>query len=94
MLDTGPYPRFGGDRKYSAVDEGRLDQGTRQCDCCERVVTHVVDVQIDRFRGNDVVYYVCPFHVGQARRFHTFNKFLIDYKGETDGHSTPSANDG
>ena len=73
MADTRPYPRFGGDRK--------LTKGTLAgCECCnnDTHATHEVTIELDGFK---VCVNVCPWHVGMARRFHTFEKFLEAAEG-------------
>lgn len=75
------YPRFGGDRKLLLTSI--LPKNRTMCECCAKaeLATHFVRVQFDWDRDNDVMVDVCPHHVGQARRFHTFEKFLAAAEG-------------
>lgn len=71
------YPRFGGDIKENS--------GAR-CELCRKrtLATHVVKLQTSASRGDDVPVFVCAYHVGMARRFHTFDKFMdLAQKGES-----------
>ena len=68
MPDNLKYPRFGGDSIL-------VVRATMPCcECCLKNATHRVTVEITFLKEKSVD--VCPLHVGQARRFHTFEKFL------------------
>lgn len=74
MPDKLKYPRFGGDRKLAAF--GALEMPS--CWCCagekDTKATHAVT--IERTEHVSIVINACGYHVGQARRPHTFEKFL------------------
>lgn len=76
------YPRYGADLKLDKKGEEVYSILGKTCECCikDTPITHRVDVQVDQFRGNDDVYYVCPNHVGMARQYDKFKKFLHDYR--------------
>lgn len=69
MTDKLKYPRYGGDRK--------LAKGTLAgCECCNNDTRATHEVTVNLCSLMDKFVNVCPWHVGQARRFHTFEKFL------------------
>ena len=55
------------------------------CECCPKekgiAASHVVTVEFNYTIERLV--HACPYHVGMARRFHTFGKFLADYNERT-----------
>lgn len=73
------YPVYGNDVKVEQMDSEFSD---RNCECCikDTHATHAVYVHVDYMRGNDEVYFVCPFHVGMARHHGRFHRFLDDYR--------------
>lgn len=73
------YPCFGGDVK---VENMLPEFQDRDCECCTKKTpaTHCVHVQISYMRGDDDGYLVCAYHVGLARRGHSFEKFLEHYR--------------
>lgn len=86
MPDNRTYPRFGGDRKYDGwtlTEKMGIPDHMRDCECCKpgTVATHLVHVQFSEDWEEDKTFAACPFHVGQARRFHTFEKFLAAAEG-------------
>lgn len=78
MPDNLKYPRFGGDRQL--VQKGILPnrREAKLCECCAKSerATHAVRVEFGPNLHDHETMMVCGFHVGQARRFHTFEKFL------------------
>lgn len=71
------YPRFGGDRKLEHTEAG--------CECCDKPATHIVDVQVSWFRGEDECYHVCSYHVGMIRKYDGFKKFMRHYETKQKG---------
>lgn len=78
MPDKLKYPRFGGDTQL--IQKGILPTRTelRVCECCVKSerATHAVRIKRGPNRFDYETVNVCGYHVGQARRFHTFEKFL------------------
>ena len=71
--------------------DGKLDSENGECCACDKTATHFVNIRSGPMRGTDIdTYYVCPRHIGIARknldRFYahlrTKNRFL---KRITDG---------
>ena len=76
------YPRFHGDLKLDEKGQEVYRVLGKTCECCikDTPITHRVDVQVSYLRGQNECYYVCPKHVGMARHFNQFKKFLADYR--------------
>ena len=79
QIKTLEFPRFVADLMVENMSPEF--QGVH-CQCCKKKTpaTHCVHVQSTSTRGDDAVYFVCSYHVGLARRPHSFEKFLEHYR--------------
>jgi hypothetical protein len=62
------YPYYTGRVKYLGKPKG--------CECCDRSATHIVEMQLSIFRGDDESYRVCEPHAALARL--NYEQFLVD----------------
>jgi len=62
------YPYYAGREKYRGKP--------KSCECCERPATHMVDMQLSIFRGDDESYLVCEGHGMLARM--NYERFLAE----------------
>lgn len=80
MPDNLKYPRFHGDRKMrtGVVEENDAMGFPWRCVCCPEKknvpATHVATIEYTKYVSSSIN--VCAYHVGQARRLHTFEKFV------------------
>jgi len=56
---THKYPRLG---TIHPLDFFKI------CECCDAPATKSIHMQFTRFRGDDEVYAVCPFHLQMAKK--------------------------
>jgi hypothetical protein len=67
-MSNREYPYYTGRVAYRGKQKG--------CECCERSATHIVDMQLSIFRGDDESYLVCEPHATLARM--NYEQFLAD----------------